>query len=91
MNIYSFALASLAFALAVAAAYLGLQWKTRREEQTIRQLTAFAETLPEEERVIFWRFHQNRELWYRSRYPRAFQKWKKRQLRAAIAPTQVQA
>jgi hypothetical protein len=91
MNIYSLAFASLAIGLAVAAAYAGLLWKARHEEQTIRQLTAFAETLPEYERAIFWRFHQNRELWNSSRYPRALQKWKKRQRRPAMGPTEAQA
>jgi hypothetical protein len=91
MNIYIFALASLAFVLAVTAAILCLLWKTRHDEKTIRQLKAFAESLPEDERAIFWRLHQNRALWNSSRYPRAFQKWKKRNFRAAIAPTEAEA
>ena len=91
MNIYIFAVATLAFALAVTVAIFCLLWKTRRKEQTIRQLTAFAESLPEDERVIFWRLHQNRAMWNTSRYPRAFQKWKKRNLSAAIAPTEAEA
>ena len=91
MTIYFFAVASLAFTLAVTAVILCLLWKPRREQRTIQQLTAFAESLPEDERAIFWRLHQNRELWNISRYPRAFHMWKKRRRRAALAPTEAQA
>ena len=91
MNIYILALASLVFGVAVTAAIFCLLWKARREEESIRQLKAFAESLPEDERAIFWRLHQNRALWNSSRYPRAFQKWKKRNFRAAIAATEAEA
>jgi len=91
MTIYTFAGASLAFALAVIAAILCLLWKARREEQTIQQLRAFAETLPEDERAIFWRLYQDRGLWNTSRYPKAFRTWKKRHLRAALAPSEAKA
>jgi len=92
MNIYIFAVASLAFALAVTAAILCLVWRTRRKQETIRQLTGFAETLPQDERALFWRLYQNRELWNGSRYPKAFHKWKKRHLRAGlVAPTEAKA
>jgi len=91
MSIYVFAMASLGFALAVTAAIFCLLWNTRRHEQNAQQLKAFAETLSEDERGIFWRLYQSRDLWNTSRYPKAFHKWKKRQLRAAAAPTEAQA
>jgi hypothetical protein len=91
MNIYIFAGASLACALAVTAAIFCLLWRRRREEQTIQQLRAFAESLPKDERAIFWRLYQDPALWNTSRYPRAFHKWKKRTLRAALSPTEAEA
>ena len=93
MNIYTVVAASLfGFALAVTAAIFCLLWKARREERTIQQLTAYAESLPEDERAIFWRLYQSRALWGASRYPRAFHVWKKRHRRAAPpAPTEAQA
>jgi len=60
MSIYILAGASLAFALAVTAAILFLLWKTRHAERTIQQLRAFAESLPEDERAIFWRLYRDR-------------------------------
>lgn len=78
MTIYILAVASLAFALAVLGAIIGLLWKAARE-RAMEQLSAFAATLPEEQRAIFWRFHQERDLWNASRYPKAFQRWKKQQ------------
>jgi hypothetical protein len=91
MSIYILAGASLAFALAVTAAILFLLWKTRHAERTIQQLRAFAESLPEDERAIFWRLYRDRGLWKASRYPRTFQKWKKRHLRAAVVRTEAKA
>jgi hypothetical protein len=91
MSIYILAVASLAFALAVTAAIFCVLWWGRHEKETIRMLREFADGLPEDERAVFWRFHQDRALWSASRYPRAFHKWKKRQLRAAIAPTEAKA
>ena len=88
MNIY---IVAVSFALSVPAAILCLLGRKRHEERTIQQLKAFAETLPDDERAVFWRVHQNRELWNSSRYPRAFQKWKKRNFRTAIAPTEAEA
>jgi hypothetical protein len=82
MTIYILAVASLVFAVAVVGAIIRLLWKAARE-RAMEHLSAFAATLPEEERPIFWRFHQERDLWNASRYPKALQKWKKRQLRAA--------
>ena len=78
MSIYIVAVVSLAFALALLGAIIGLLWKSARE-RTLERLSAFAATLPHDERAIFWRLRQERELWNASRYPKAFQKWKKRQ------------
>ena len=39
-------------------------------------LKAFAASLPEDERVIFWRLYDMKPLWKVSRYDGAFQKWK---------------
>ena len=82
MNIY---MVVLAFALAVPAAVLCLLGMKRHEERNIQRLKAFADTLPDEERAVFWRLHQNRHLWNGSRYPKAFQNWKKRRRREALA------
>jgi hypothetical protein len=85
MAIDIFAAASLAFLLIVGGAMVHLLWKVWRV-QTLEQLSDFAKTLPEEERVIFWRLHRHRELWNISRYPKAFRKWRRsRSARSAQA------
>jgi hypothetical protein len=78
MTIYILAVASLVFALAVLGAIIGLIWKAARE-RSMERLNAFAASLPGYERVIFWRLHQDRDLWNSSRYPKAFQRWRKQQ------------
>jgi hypothetical protein len=69
---------TLVFACIVVGAIIHLLWKLARE-RTMERMSAFAATLPEDERAIFWRLHQERDLWNASRYPKAFRKWKKRQ------------
>ena len=76
MSIYILALVSLLFACIVVGAIIHLLWKAARD-RTMERLSAFAATLPEDERAIFWRLYQERDLWNASRYPKAFQKWKK--------------
>jgi hypothetical protein len=80
MNIYILAGASLVFALAVIGAIIAVLWKTARE-RAIERLRAFAASLPVDEQVIFWRLNQDRGLWNSSRYPKAFQRWKKQQVK----------
>ena len=77
MDIYIFASVGLALALAVMTGAI-IRQRTRQH------LEAFAATLPEDERVIFWRLQQSRDLWSASRYPKAFQKWKKRHRKEAL-------
>ena len=74
------ALASLAFALAVSGGVIYLLWKLRHE-RAVEQLSAFANSLPEDERIILWRARQDRELWNTSRYPKAFRRWRRQSIR----------
>ena len=66
---------SLAIALAATSGIVYLLWKIRHE-QALEELRAFADTLPEDERIAFWRLHRHRDLWNTSRYPKAFRKWR---------------
>jgi hypothetical protein len=68
---------NLAFTFAVTGGIIYLLWKIWRERD-MDHLRAFAGSLPADERVIFWRLHQDRASWNISRYPRAFQKWKRK-------------
>jgi hypothetical protein len=67
---------SLAFALAVIGGIVYLLCKIWRE-RGVEHLRAFAASLPEDERVIFWRLHEDRASWNISRYPKAFARWKR--------------
>jgi len=73
------ALASLAFALAVSGGVIYLLWKLRHE-RAVEQLSAFANSLPEDERIILWRLRQDRESWNTSRYPKAFRRWRRQSI-----------
>ena len=73
MAIDIFPAASLAFALTVTGRGVYLLWKLWHD-RSLEQLSDFANSLPEHERAIFWRLHEDRELWNTSRYPKAFRK-----------------
>jgi len=71
---------SLAIAGTVTGGILYLLWKLWRD-QTLEELNAFANSLPEDERAIFWRLHKHRDLWNTSRYPKAFRQWRRQSIR----------
>ena len=81
MAIDIFPAASFAFTLAITGGTIYLLW-TLWHERTLEQLSAFANSLPEDERVIFWRLHEDRELWNTSRYPKAFRRWRRQSIRS---------
>ena len=81
VNTDIFGAISLAFAFAVTGGIIYLLWKIWRERR-IEHLRAFADSLPADERVIFWRLHQDRASWNISRYPRALKKWKRKYKKA---------
>lgn len=80
MAIDIFPAASLAFALAVTGGIIYLLGKLWHE-QTLKQLRGFANSLPEDEQVIFWRLLEDRETWNTSRYPKAFRRWRRQSIR----------
>ena len=82
MAIDIFPAASLAFALAVSGGIIYLLWKLRHN-RALEQLSAYANSLPQEERLIFWRLLQNRGLWNTSRYPKAFRRWRRESIRSS--------
>jgi hypothetical protein len=67
---------SLAIAIAATSGIVYLLWKIRHE-QAMEELRAFADMLPEDERIVFWRLHRQRDLWNTSRYPKALRKWRR--------------
>ena len=71
MAIDIFPAASLAFALAVTGGTIYLLWKLWHE-QTLEQLSAFANSLPEDEQVIFWRLLEDREIVEHQSIPQSF-------------------
>ena len=81
MAIDIFPAASLAFALTVTGRGIYLLWKLWHD-RSLEQLRDFANSLPEDERVIFWRLLEDRELWNISRYPKAFRKWRRQSIRS---------
>ena len=81
MAIDIFPAASLAFALTVTGRGIYLLWKLWHN-RLLEQLRDFANSLPQDERVIFWRLHEDRELWNTSRYPKAFRRWRRQSIRS---------
>ena len=68
-----------------------LLWKLRQERETeMENLKAFAASLPEDERVIFWRLHDMKPLWKVSRYSGAFQEWKSNSLSTGASVPQTE-
>jgi hypothetical protein len=76
-----FGAVSLAFAFAVTGGVIYFLWSIWRERD-MERLKAFAESLPKDEQVVFWRLYQDRGAWNISRYPRALRKWKRKYRKA---------
>jgi hypothetical protein len=76
MSTHIFAAASLVFGLMMVGGVVYLLCKIWRERE-MQCLTSFADSLPEHERVIFWRLWHDRASWNTSRYPKALKRWKR--------------
>ena len=68
---------NLCLSLIIAVATICLIWSAWWERRAARKnLQAFADSLPPDEREIFWRLYEAQgSLWYLSRYPEALDDW----------------
>ena len=81
MEMDIFPAGSIVLALMITGAVI-YRWNVWRHRE-LEQLSAFANSLPDDERVIFWRLWQNPDLWNTSRYPKAFRNCRRHSARAS--------